>query len=43
MLAMLAAPGKSILRNTYSINRGYQDFAARLQRLGADISPLDSI
>lgn len=40
MLAMLAAPGTSILRNVYSINRGYQDFAHRLNALGAHISPL---
>lgn len=40
MIAMLAAPGTSILRNIYSINRGYQDFAARLNQLGADIRPL---
>lgn len=40
MIAMLAAPGTSILRNIYSINRGYQDFAARLNKLGADIKPL---
>ena len=37
LLAMLAAPGESILRNVYSINRGYQDFAERLGRLGAQI------
>ncbi|NCU37802.1 UDP-N-acetylglucosamine 1-carboxyvinyltransferase [Candidatus Saccharibacteria bacterium] len=37
MLAMLAAPGKSILRDVYSINRGYEDFANRLNTLGADI------
>lgn len=43
LLAMLAAPGTSILRNIYSINRGYQDFAARLNRLGADIAPLAGI
>lgn len=40
MIAMLAAPGSSILRNIYSINRGYQDFASRLNKLGADIKPL---
>ncbi|MBR0403258.1 UDP-N-acetylglucosamine 1-carboxyvinyltransferase [Candidatus Saccharibacteria bacterium] len=40
LIAMLAAPGASILRNVYSINRGYQDFAARLSSLGADITPL---
>ena len=43
LIGMLAAPGKSILRNVYTINRGYQDFAARLRHLGADISPLTGI
>ena len=43
MLAMLAAPGVSILRNIYSISRGYQDFAARLNKLGAQIEPLTGI
>ena len=43
LIAMLAAPGTSILRNVYPINRGYQDFAARLRHLGADISPLTGI
>lgn len=43
MIAMLAAPGTSILRNIYSINRGYQDFATRLNQLGADIKPLLAI
>ncbi len=37
LLAMLAAPGKSILRDVYSINRGYEDFANRLNTIGADI------
>jgi hypothetical protein len=37
LLAMLAAPGKSILRDVYNINRGYEDFANRLNALGADI------
>ena len=37
LLAMLAAPGKSILRNVYMIKRGYQDFAERLRELGAEI------
>lgn len=40
MLAMLAAPGQSILRDVYSINRGYEDFANRLNTLGADIETL---
>ena len=43
LIAMLAAPGTSILRNIYSINRGYQDFARRLNHLGADITPLTCI
>ena len=43
LIGMLAAPGKSILRNVYTINRGYQDFAASLRHLGADISPLIGI
>jgi len=43
LLAMLAAPGKSILRDVYSINRGYEDFANRLNTLGADIETLREI
>lgn len=43
LIAMLAAPGTSILYNVYTINRGYQDFAARLRTLGADISLLAGI
>ena len=43
LIGMLAAPGTSILRNVYSINRGYQDFAVRLRHLGADIVPLTGI
>ena len=43
LLGMLAAPGTSILRNIYPINRGYQDFAARLRHLGADIQPLTGV
>lgn len=37
LIAMLAAPGKSVLRNVYSIKRGYEDLANRLNSLGADI------
>ncbi len=37
LIGMLAAPGTSLLRNVYSINRGYEDLAARLAKLGADI------
>ena len=43
LLAMLAAPGRSVLRNVYSIARGYEDFAKRLRALGADIEPLTGI
>lgn len=43
MLAMLAAPGQSTLRDVYSINRGYEDFANRLNSLGADIETLREI
>lgn len=37
LLAMLAAPGESILRDVYSINRGYEELAERLNSLGADV------
>src|SRR6476619_6081394 len=37
LLAMLAAPGTSVLRNVYVINRGYEDLAERLNALGATI------
>lgn len=43
MLAMLAAPGRSVLRNTYSIARGYENFAHRLVQLGADIERLSDL
>ena len=43
LLAMLAAPGHSILRDVYSINRGYEDFANRLNSLGADIETIREI
>lgn len=37
LIGMLAAPGVSVLRNVYSINRGYEDLAYRLNGLGAKI------
>lgn len=43
MLAMLAVPGTSTLQNVYSINRGYEDFANRLNLLGADIQTLREV
>lgn len=38
LVAMLAAQGRSMLRNVYSINRGYEDIVNRLQQLGASIA-----
>lgn len=38
LIAMLAAKGKSTLRNIYSINRGYEDLCNRLVRMGAKIT-----
>jgi UDP-N-acetylglucosamine 1-carboxyvinyltransferase len=43
LLAMLAAPGTSTLRDVYSINRGYEDFANRLNSLGAQIETIREI
>lgn len=37
LIGMLAAPGISTLRNVYTINRGYEDLAERLNSLGAHI------
>lgn len=37
LIAMLAAKGKSVLRNSYPIERGYENLAERLTKLGADI------
>jgi UDP-N-acetylglucosamine 1-carboxyvinyltransferase len=37
LIAMLGASGRSILRNVYSINRGYEDLVSKLQTLGASI------
>ncbi len=43
LLAMVAAPGVSTLRNIYVINRGYEDLANRLNSLGAKISVIKDI
>jgi UDP-N-acetylglucosamine 1-carboxyvinyltransferase len=40
LISMLAAPGISILRNVYMINRGYEEIAERLNSIGADIKIL---
>lgn len=41
LIAMLAARGTSRLINVYSINRGYEDLAKRLNNLGAKIKVID--
>ncbi len=38
LIGMLAAEGTSMLRNVYTINRGYEDIATRLNSLGAKIT-----
>ena len=43
LIAMLAAPGVSILRNVYSINRGYEDVALRLNSIGASIEKITAM
>lgn len=40
LLAMLAAPGVSTLRDVYSINRGYEELAERLNLLGAEVEAI---
>ena len=40
LVAMLAAKGKSLLRNVYSIERGYEDLCGRLTALGAKIKKI---
>ena len=40
LIGMLAAGGTSMLRNIYTINRGYEDLAERLNSLGAQITVL---
>lgn len=41
LIGMLAAEGKSMLRNIYMINRGYEDLVLRLQSIGASIEAID--
>ena len=43
LIGMLAAQGTSILRNVYTINRGYEDLANRLNSLGAHIAVLHEL
>lgn len=37
LIGMLASEGTSMLRNVYSINRGYEDLVSRLQSIGAKV------
>ena len=37
LIAMIAAKGKSVLRNPYTIERGYANIAERLKKIGVDI------
>ena len=41
LVAMLGAKGTSILRNVYSIRRGYENIAERLNSIGADVTLLN--
>jgi UDP-N-acetylglucosamine 1-carboxyvinyltransferase len=43
LVAMLGADGQSTLRNVYSIRRGYEEIAERLNSIGADIKLLKGI
>ena len=43
LIAMLAAEGTSVLRNVYSIARGYERIAERLNALGARITVLSEM
>lgn len=43
LIGMLAAEGISTLRNVYTINRGYEDLAERLNSLGARIQVFNEL
>jgi UDP-N-acetylglucosamine 1-carboxyvinyltransferase len=43
LIAMLAAEGVSVLRNVYSIERGYEEIAKRLNAVGAHIEIMRGI
>lgn len=43
LISMLGAKGKSLLRNVYSINRGYEDLVTKLTSLGAKIRLVQDI
>lgn len=41
LIGMLAAPGESLLRNVYPINRGYENLHERLCALGASVEAVE--
>jgi UDP-N-acetylglucosamine 1-carboxyvinyltransferase len=43
LIGMLAANGTSILRNIYTIKRGYEDLAERLNSIGAEIAVMHEL
>lgn len=43
LIGMLGAPGLSMLRNVYTINRGYEDLSERLNSLGASITVVHEV
>ena len=43
LIAMLAAEGTSVLRNVYSITRGYEEIAERLNKIGAKVKVIRGI
>jgi UDP-N-acetylglucosamine 1-carboxyvinyltransferase len=43
LIGMLAANGTSMLRNIYTIQRGYEDLAERLNSLGAEIAVMHEL
>ena len=43
LIGMLSANGTSTLRNIYSINRGYEDVAEKLNKLGARVEVIEQL
>lgn len=41
LIGMIAARGRSVLRNVYAIERGYENFTERLRSIGVDIQRVD--
>ncbi len=41
LIGMIAAKGRSVLRNAYTIERGYEDLAQRLQKVGVRIERVE--